>query len=592
MSSHTISHSKQPLHLHPDHSENKWKQLADDLNLPVPLIRLMGVRGLTTPEDIKDFLYPKLADLPSPFLMKGMKEATRVFIETLRSNRPILIYGDYDVDGTSSTALLITFLRYLNITARWYLPNRLREGYGLHKDALKKLATKVTTPALLITVDCGINANEEVSLAKELGFKVIITDHHVPPTTLPEAEAILNPKQDDCSFPFKELAGVGVAFFYIVALRRMLVESGYWRRESAPNLKLFLDLVALGTIADVMPLVGVNRILVRAGLEVLSSRSRPGLWALCEQAGLPEGRITSEDISYRLAPRINAAGRMDNPDLSVNLLICKTSTKATEMAISLEDVNNERKKVAAEALKKAILLGKEQVKLNPGALVLTESWQNGIVGIVAAKLVDLYKLPVIIFGDDITENSDQLKGSARSVKGIDLYKVLTSCSEFIEKYGGHAMAAGLVIKKKRLSLFTKAINHQLLKITGSKGYGEDDPDHPVADYIPVNGDIFREKFLDSYLRLEPFGEGNPEPVFRLDNPPVHNISTIKDHLKFTLRQHNRNISGIGFFMGDKEKYLRRSPTIVFKLKNTTFRGVQRWEVHVINISDFSLHATG
>lgn len=560
--------------------ESKWNRLSRELNLPSAFLMLMDRRGLTTREDIIRFLYPKLTDLPSPFLMKGMEAAVELFLATLRHNHPVVIYGDYDVDGTSSTALLVTFLRHhLNIQPVYYLPNRLQEGYGLHAAALKKLATKVTMPALLVTVDCGIAATREIALAQEMGFKVIITDHHLPPPELPGAEVILNPKQTGCSFPFTELAGVGVTFFFIMALRSRLVREGFWNRKNAPNLKTFLDFVALGTIADVMPLTGTNRILVRAGLEVLSGRSRPGIWALCEQAGLPAGRISSEDISYRLAPRINAAGRLGNPDLAVRLLISDNSTSATELALSLEEINNNRKRVAADALEKALDLCREQLAMRTGALVLHDSWHNGIIGIIAARLVDLHHLPVIIFGDDIAGKSDRLKGSGRSIDGVDLYRTLTKCSEFIEEYGGHKMAAGLVIRKENLEKFTRAFYQSLPKTARKKNCKQG----LTADYKSINGDIFRKDFLDCYLRLEPFGEGNPEPVFRLDNSSLQNITTVKNHLKFVVRQDNKLFPGIGFRMSHRQHEVRDSSTIFFKLKNTTFRGRERWEIHAIDI---------
>ncbi len=574
-------------------SRSRERTTAAAPDLPRPLLSLLARRGITDQREINDFLHPRLTDLPSPFLMKDMEKATDIFLDTLRNNNSVVIYGDYDVDGISSTALLATFFRCLNIGAGWYLPNRLTDGYGLHVAAIEKLAATVKMPALLITVDCGITANREIEAAKKLGFTVIVTDHHLPPEELPAAHAILNPKQGECSFPFDELAGVGVAFFFLIALRSKLVENGYWSRESAPNLKDFLDLVALGTIADVMPLVKTNRILVRAGLEVLAARSRPGLWALCECAGLGSGRISAEDISFRLAPRINAAGRMGNPDLAVELLLCKTSTAAVDIAETLEKTNTERREIAARALEEALGQGKRRMaEEKRGALVLNHCWHAGIVGIVAAQLADVFQVPVIIFAEETKDGrkSALLKGSGRSVPGIDLYEKLQQCDELIEQYGGHRMAAGLVIKKENLADFTLAFC-QSIEDDGSGQEVIPNSGYPAEDYRIRDGDIFEEEFLDHYLKMEPFGEGNPEPVFRLDHPHILNVTVVKDHLKFSLCHNNRTIGGIGFGMGDRHGIASASPaTMYFKLRKNSFRGVQRWEIQVVAIaqhSDFS-----
>ena len=557
---------------------------AEDLGLPRPLISLLADRGLFGRRAIESFLQPKLADLPSPFLMKDMDRATEIFLASLRNNHPVVIYGDYDVDGTCSIALLVTFLRLLNMQASWYLPNRLTEGYGLHVEAIERLAAEINGPALLITVDCGITACQEIEVARSLGFETIVTDHHLPPDDLPPAGAILNPKQQDCGFPFDDLAGVGVAFFFLIALRSRLVENNYWSVKSAPNLKGFLDLVALGTVADVMPLIHTNRILVRAGLEVLAGRSRPGLWALCEQAGINWGRVTTEDISYRLAPRINAAGRLGTPDLAVQLLVCKTATRAVELAAALEEANNQRKKIAAQALEKAISLGRKQVEDQVSALVLNDSWHAGIVGIVAAQLVDLYRIPVIIFADDQSGAPDQLKGSGRSVPGIHLYETLKECEEYIEQYGGHKMAAGLVIQRDNLENFTHAFRKSVARSMKTKANCHTEHLEVEADYRAENNDIFETDFLEQYLKLEPFGEANPEPIFRLDNPRLFNISTIREHLRFMLAAGDKTLSGIGFGLGEHEEVAAHPATLYFKLKNITFRGVARWEIHMVSIS--------
>jgi len=284
--------------------------VAQRFDLPEPLAELLCERGFSDIEAIRSYLEPKLAGLPSPFTMAGMDKAVELILEAVAMRHQVVIHGDYDVDGITATSLLVDFLGKLDLDVISHVPNRMKEGYGVNLNSVQVMAEKVKMPALLITVDCGITSVDEVRKAKELGFKVIVTDHHEPGKYLPQADAVINPRQADCGFEFKSLAGVGVVFFLLMALRRRLVEAGFWTRKSAPNLKEYLDLVALGTVADVVELQSVNRILVKAGLEMISARTRPGIWALCEQARIGEGAlVTSEDIAYRLAPRINAAGR-------------------------------------------------------------------------------------------------------------------------------------------------------------------------------------------------------------------------------------------------------------------------------------------
>ncbi|MDH3347605.1 MAG: single-stranded-DNA-specific exonuclease RecJ, partial [Desulfobulbaceae bacterium] len=527
-----------------------------------------------------DFLYPKLASLPSPSLMKGMDEAVGLVITAFKQKKDIVIHGDYDVDGISSTALLSSFLHHLDIEPICYIPDRLSEGYGLSGETVRRLAQQVSMPGLLITVDCGITAVEEVELAHQLGFNVIITDHHEPLGELPAADAILNPKNPECSFPYRSLAGVGVVFYLIMGIRARLVEEGFWTKKTSPNLKQFLDLVALGTVADVMQLTGVNRVLVRAGLDVLSERVRPGVWALCERASIMQGRITGEDISYRLAPRLNAAGRVDDPMLSFDLLTCKDTNRAMELARRLDEVNRKRRSLESAATEQAMGQAREQVKEGSGGLVVYGPWHPGVVGIVASRIVDRFSLPVIVFTDDTTGCEQNLKGSGRSVKGVNLFETLGECTEFTLQHGGHAMAAGLTLEKTELKRFSRLFDKLIVKKMSS--FSSNDSDIYV-DYYVHEGEVFEDKFIKSYDQLGPFGEGNPEPVFIASNLDIVSINRVKSHLSFKVKHNGSLFHGIWFGMGDHAVKLETSPHLLFTMRSNFFRGEPQWEIRALAV---------
>ena len=355
------------------------------------------------------------------------------------------------------------------------IPNRLEERYGLSRHSISRLIDQLDNPArggVLITVDCGITAIEEVEYARQQGLEVIITDHHEPQTDLPQAGAIINPKQADCLFPFSQLAGVGVAFYLVMALRRAFTEHGIFDGTQL-NLKKYLDLVALGTVADVVPLVGVNRILVRAGLEVLSEKQRPGVHALCERCGIADREILAEDISYRLAPRINASGRLGEPEIGVELLLAQTSQTAQDPADALDQFNVERKTLELDALEaiekqcnELIAAGRE------GLAIYQEGCHPGVLGIVASRIAERYGRPVIIFTDEqVGSDSTSLKGSGRSVAGIHLFDLLEQCKEFISQYGGHAMAIGLTIEQANIQDFAELFNMQVCACGEPLGQG-------------------------------------------------------------------------------------------------------------------------
>ena len=542
------------------------------------LAELLYQRGYVTADAAKIFLEPKLSDLPSPFGLKGMRDAVELILEAVVSKRQVVIHGDYDVDGITATVLLVDFLNRLDLEVIYHLPNRMTEGYGLSMNSVAQLAEKVTMPALFITVDCGISATEEIRYARELGFKVIVTDHHVPPSKLPTAQAIINPKQQDCTFECKELSGVGVTFFLAMAVRRKMVEQGFWTRDNVPNLKNYLDFVALGTVADVMKLVDINRVLVKAGLEVITARNKPGIWALCERAGIGEGVVTAEDISFRLAPRINAAGRLGKPQLAADLLLSREVDEAQDLAIALEQANDERRKLEKTVLEDAMEQAGQQVDSNRKGLVLFGSnWHPGVVGIIAARVVDRYKLPVLVFTRDTVPGRKTLKASGRSVPGLNLFLVLRQCDGFIVQFGGHPMAAGLTVLSEDFAQFSEEFNNCVCKMME-----EIEPEGVVIDMI-VNVEDNCEEMAHSLKLMEPFGQGNPEPVFLLKNIRMQKVTRMRDHLKFSLQINGSRIHGIGFFKAALFEVASRPVDLGFKLKQTTFRGRERIEAHAVAI---------
>ncbi|MCL7488409.1 MAG: single-stranded-DNA-specific exonuclease RecJ [Desulfobulbaceae bacterium] len=556
-------------------------RLALELGMPYPMAVLLRQRGVRDARQAEDFFNPRLADLPSPFLMKDMDRAVALVIQALRENWPLYIHGDYDVDGITSCALLSRFFYKLGRDTICYQPDRLTEGYGLQAGFIRAHAPVQGQPALLITVDCGIADFEEVQLARELGFKVIVTDHHLPGDVLPPADALLNPHRRDCTFPHPELAGVGVAFFLAYGIRKSLIEQEGVDKEKTPNLKQLMDMVAMGTVADVMPLTGINRILVRAGLEVMNQPDCVWAQALQEQQNnFTGGLFTAEDISYRFAPRINAPGRLGKPGLSFHLLSTGDPVKCRQLAAQIEAVNSNRRELEGMALNEVLAECKEQENAGAAAFVVYGSYHQGIIGIIASRVVDRFSKPVVIFTDD-TSRDGTIKGSGRSVAGVNLYDVLQSCADSIIQFGGHAMAAGLALNKKNLQYFT-ALFTEAVAAMNIRGV-----DNAIiqVDYCPEPEEILESEFFRHYRKMEPFGNGNPEPVFLFDSPGFIETGTVKNHLTYTLQSGGKVYRGIGFGMGEKIELIRKGPVqLAFKLKNTVYRGESRIELHAVDVS--------
>jgi single-stranded-DNA-specific exonuclease len=518
-------------------------KLAAALQVRPVAAQLLTSRGITTIDKAREFLDPSLQRLYDPFLMRGMPQAVDRLIRAIRAHEAIVIYGDYDVDGVTATSVLSWFFRDIGVPVPYYLPHRMREGYGLNAEAVRKLAAQGTR--VLITVDCGITGHEEVRLARQLGMDVIVTDHHQVPPTLPDAVAVLNPHQTECPYPAKELAGVGVAFKLVMALRSQLRQDVSWTRE-LPNLRRHLDLVALGTIADVAPLLGENRILVRHGLLELTRSQKLGVRTLKRVSRVDEQDIGPRQVGFTLAPRLNAAGRLAAAKAGVELLLADDAMRAEKLARYLDAVNRERQAVQGQIYAEA----KAAVESAGGtdnrwAIVLaSEGWHPGVVGIVASKLVEEYGRPTVLIGLD----GETGKGSGRSILAFHLYNALVACQEYLLGFGGHEHAAGIRIARAQVPAFQEALNRVAREQL------------TTADYSPllsIDAEVRLEEVDDALLefieRLEPFGEGNPPPLFLTRAVEVVGEPTLvgkeQQHLRMTVRQGSTLLHAIGFGMG-------------------------------------------
>jgi single-stranded-DNA-specific exonuclease len=512
--------------VHPEQPE-LMRAVGARHGVPSLVARLLLNRGLSGDEEILAFLDPALERLHPPAGLADLEVAAGRLAQAVRRQEPVAIYGDYDADGLTATAVLHEFFRELGLPATAYIPNRLREGYGLKRAALEELAAKAR---LLVTVDCGISDFQEVAEAQELGLEVIITDHHEIPPELPPALAVVNPKRGGGDYPFAELAGVGVALLLALAVRAELRESGWFTgRRREPNLKNYLDLVALGTAADVVPLQGENRILVSQGLKVLEDSRRPGIIALKEVTNLQGKPITYRDVVFRMAPRLNAAGRMGQARGALELLFSLDVAQARSQAQYLNGLNRERQAVEEEVLRQADAMVREQALSQRPVMVLArEGWHAGVLGIVAARLAEEYHRPVAL----VSLEDGFGKGSARSVESFHLYQGLHACREILHTYGGHRAAAGFKVSADRLAALQEALDAAFLEQVGPEA-----PRPTLKVDAQVDLDELDEEFFRHLERLRPFGPGNPEPVFACQGVECLTSRVVGDrHLKVQLVQ--------------------------------------------------------
>ena len=554
-------------------------QLSSELGVDPVLAQLLVQRGVTTFQQARSFFRPDLADLHDPFLMKDMEEAVTRVHEAVISREKILVYGDYDVDGTTAVSLVYSFLRRLTPAIDFYIPERYDEGYGVsykgidwaHENGFK----------LIITLDCGIKANEKVDYAAERGIDVIICDHHLPENELPKAIAVLDPKREDCNYPFDDLSGCGVGFKLV---------QGYSQRYGIPfeTLVPLLDLLVVSIASDLVSVTDENRILAHYGLKQLNSYPREGLLAMIHLSGLEPQHLTIDDIVFKIGPRINAAGRMESGRIAVELLTASDVATAIRIGTEINEHNNERKNIDRRITQEALEMVRSGACLSSGnaTIVYNPEWHKGVVGIVASRLVEAFYKPTIVF---TRSQGGLVTGSARSVHGFDLYDAIESCSDLLENFGGHLYAAGLTLKEENIPAFCERIE----KFISNSIIPE--MQTPVVDVdARLNFSQITPKFLRILKQFQPFGPGNSAPVFLTenvyDNGMGRKVGAEGGHLKLELIQESHpyhHISAIAFNMAGFYEHIKMGNPIdvCYSIVENYYRGSANTQLRVKDLRE-------
>ncbi len=556
-------------------------QLSAELGIDPVLASLLVTRGVHTFEEARSFFRPSLSALHDPFLMKDMDLAVARLEKAVASQEKILVYGDYDVDGTTAVALVYSFIRRLTTSVDFYIPDRYDEGYGVSQKGIDWASANGFT--LIITLDCGIKAIDKVKYAADKGIDLIICDHHLPEEEIPAAAAVLDPKREDCTYPFDDLSGCGVGFKLVQA---------YSQKNGLPfeSLLPLLDLLVVSIASDLVTVVGENRVLAHFGLKRLNEEPRIGLQAMINLANLEQGHVTIDDIVFKIGPRINAAGRMESGRLAVELLTAETEEAAVTIGSQINDNNNERKSIDREITKAALDMVQDGTCCSSenAVIVYGPDWNKGVVGIVASRLVETYYKPAFV----LTKSNGFVTGSARSVRGFDLYEAISSCADLLENYGGHIYAAGLTLREENLPEFVQRID---------KYVGEHISDEMATPIIDVDSEINFSQITPKFFRIlkqfQPFGPGNSAPVFLTKNvyddgngrkvgpggqhlkleliqesQPYHQISAIAFNMA-SLFEHIRNGNPIDICYSVVENYYRGNSTIQLRIKDMRERDV-------------------
>ena len=548
--------------------KEKVDELKSKYNISELLATILVNKNITTQKEINEFLNPTRNDFFDPFLMNDMDIAIKRIKKAIENQEKVIIYGDYDVDGITSITVLKSFLKDVGLDVDYYIPNRLEEGYGLNKNAIDEIAKKEYK--LMITVDCGISAIEEVDYANSLGIEVIITDHHEPGDEIPKALAVVDNKRKDNKYPFRELAGVGVAF----KVSQALAQSMNIREEE--YLK-YLDIVCVGTISDIVPLVSENRVITKLGLKLVKQTRNRGLRAIINSSGYSQ--INSTTISFGVAPRINACGRMGKAEQALKLLLSKDIYEVNKLTQELNSYNRERQEIEKEIFENVLTkIEQNNLAKNRTIVVGGENWHHGVIGIVSSKITEKYFKPSILLS---FEEDGTGKGSGRSIPGFDLHEALMKCENCLEKFGGHSMAVGLTIKKENLEQFYKEFE----KIA------EENEIENIIPIINVDAKIELDKIdksvVEDLKQLEPFGEANKTPTFALKNIRIDSIRALSEgkHLKLTLRENNQIINAIGFNIGELAEAYKIGDKIDIAgvLEINTFNGIDNLQINIKDI---------
>ncbi|MCH8549023.1 MAG: single-stranded-DNA-specific exonuclease RecJ [Balneolaceae bacterium] len=527
--------------------EESVRTMTEQLNVPREIARLLVLRGINTFDDAKTFFRPEEEELHDPFLMKDMEKGALRLAAAIRNHEKVLIYGDYDVDGTTATSILYIFLKRFGLDVDYYIPHRFKEGYGINPDGIRYAIDHDVN--LIVSVDCGITAIEEAKYARENGIDLIICDHHTVGDDIPEAVAVLDPKRPDCNYPFDGLSGAGVGFKLLQATVTKLGLS-----DDFPN--QFLDLVAISVASDIVPIVDENRIMMRRGLQLINTEPRTGISALLQQINMNPGQISTSSIVFSIGPRINAAGRMGDATTAVDLMIADDMATAKRLAAQLESVNVKRRTTDSNTMEQAVELLESRFNVDEiSSMVLHHpEWHLGVIGIVASRLVDNYHRPAIM----LSTVEGKVKGSARSVKGFNIYEALKQCDDLLEQFGGHEFAAGLTMDADNLDEFRKRIDQ-------------------IACECLAENDFLPELEIDSVLKLgnvdtrfwkllsqfEPFGPGNLRPTFVSKDVEIVGVPTIvgNGHLKMKVSQNGSStFDAIGFNMHEYLPLIRNCKT--------------------------------
>lgn len=546
--------------------EEKVKKMAKEYNISPLIATILVNKNLEEKKDIDKFLNPTRNDFYDPYLMPDMEIAINRIIEAIEKREKIIIYGDYDVDGITSITVLKKFLLERGAIVDDYIPNRLDEGYGLNKKAIKKIVEEKYT--LMITVDCGISGIDEVEYANSLGLETIITDHHEQAEKLPRALAVVDAKRKDNKYPFNQLAGVGVVFKLIqgIGIKLNLEEKEYLK---------FLDLVCVGTISDIVPLVDENRVIAKLGLKLVKVTKNIGLKTLLNSIGYKN--IDSTCVSFGLAPRINACGRMGHQEEALKLFLTEDPNEAGRIANKLNEYNRERQEKEKKIFTEALEMIKNDKNDKPCIILAGENWHHGVIGIVASKVTEMYFKPSIL----ICLEDDEGKGSGRSIPGFDLHEALSKCDKYIKKFGGHSMAIGITIKKDEFSKFKEQFEEYASSCNIDKIVPVIHIDEEVS-LRNINKEVLKELSL-----LEPFGEGNKMPLFLYKNLKIHSIRALSEgkHLKLTLKDDNYMIDAIGFNMGElaNEYLIGNKVDIVGTLEINNFNNNDNIQINLKDI---------
>ncbi|GAO45688.1 single-stranded-DNA-specific exonuclease RecJ [Flavihumibacter petaseus] len=563
--------------------EKRWKLLAADPSAVAALHEKLGIsptickvlvqRNILDYNTAKSYFRPRLEDLHDPWLMKDMDKAVTRIMQALQNREKILVYGDYDVDGTTAVASLYQFLLqvYESDRLEYYIPHRYREGYGVSKQGIDFAASIGTT--LIISLDCGIKSADLVQHARDIGIDFIICDHHLPDEVLPPAVAILNPKQADCPYPYKELCGCGVGFKLITALCRHLgMPDEYYL--------YYLDLVATAIAADIVPITGENRILAWYGLKRVSEYPNPGIRALLEIAGLLGQPLQVNNLVFVIAPKVNAAGRMDDARLAVQLFIEKDPVKSSAIATRLHSHNDDRKEADFLITEEALaMIGTEmEAGVKKSTVVFQPHWHKGVVGIVASRLIDRFYRPTIV----LTQSGEVVSGSARSVAGFNLYEAIHACREYLIGYGGHFAAAGMTLLPEAVPAFAEKFESVVAATISAE---------QLIPEITIDAELrftdIRPAFFNIVRQMEPFGPENSKPIWLARNVRNNGWSRVvkEQHIKFSLVQGNILFSGIGFGMAPKFHLLESGEPVdvVFTLEENEWNGNKHLQLRVMDM---------